>query len=194
MKCAIFRSDCKWTAKLNGETNLITPLHEHDHDVEDYKSDIFNLKTKCKQSLWKVKQILDKFFMIPLELIHALVKLPLLSVNQQCIVLDERRSLKFTYQHLNSVKWYLSTTSGKFYQCSVSCSGETGAIFFSENMMSLLAQIWSEICSNNFQTLLGWEMHYFKFVCRGFRISICVSATCVINGSSGTNLRMVITP
>ena len=104
LKCAMFRSGCKGTARLNRETNLITPLHEHDHDVEDYKSDVFNLKTKCKTIATKVKQILDKFLMMRLEMIHALVKLLSLSVNQQCIVLDERLKLKFPYQHLNSVK------------------------------------------------------------------------------------------
>ena len=63
LKCAMFRSGCKGTARLNRETNLITPLHEHDHDVEDYKSDVFNLKTKCKtiatKSQTNLRQVFD---------------------------------------------------------------------------------------------------------------------------------------
>ena len=34
-----------------------------------------------------------------------------------------------------------STTFGKFYQCSVTCGSETGPIFFSKNMISLLADV-----------------------------------------------------
>ena len=99
-----------WTASVNREinrNNLITPLHEHDHDVEDYKSDVFTLKTKCKTIATKNQTNLRQVFDDATRNDPCAWKLPLLSVNQQCIVLDESRSLKFPYQHLNSVKWYL---------------------------------------------------------------------------------------
>ena len=49
LKCAIFRqSGCKGTNRLNRETDLITPLTQHHHNNEDYQSNIFDLKTKCK--------------------------------------------------------------------------------------------------------------------------------------------------
>ena len=43
----LFRNACKGTSKLNYETNLITPLKGH-HDVAEYKSEVYDLKTKCK--------------------------------------------------------------------------------------------------------------------------------------------------
>ena len=48
LKCAIFRTGCKCTSKLNRLRNLITPMNQHNHTVEDYKSDVFQLKAKCK--------------------------------------------------------------------------------------------------------------------------------------------------
>ncbi|KAI6649597.1 hypothetical protein LOD99_6763 [Oopsacas minuta] len=36
------------TSKLNCETVLITPLGQRNHDVDEYRSEIYHLKTKCK--------------------------------------------------------------------------------------------------------------------------------------------------
>ena len=38
----------KERGKLNCETHLITPLKGHNHDVAEYKSEVYDLKTKCK--------------------------------------------------------------------------------------------------------------------------------------------------
>ena len=48
LKCAIFRTGCRATSRLNRETNLITPLKNHDHSVDLYKTQVYQLKTKCK--------------------------------------------------------------------------------------------------------------------------------------------------
>ena len=48
LKCTLFRECCKGFGKLNRERNLISPLNQHNHDIEDYKAEIFQLKTKCK--------------------------------------------------------------------------------------------------------------------------------------------------
>ena len=48
LKCAIFRSGCKATSKLNRTINLITPMHLHNHEVSEYKTEVHQLKTKCK--------------------------------------------------------------------------------------------------------------------------------------------------
>ena len=45
-----FRSGCKSTGRLNRETDLITPLSQHDHNIGEYRSDVFNLKRKCKKT------------------------------------------------------------------------------------------------------------------------------------------------
>ena len=48
LKCAIYRSGCKGTGKLNRTRNLITRMQLHNHEVLDYKSDVNQLKTMCK--------------------------------------------------------------------------------------------------------------------------------------------------
>ena len=48
LRCILFRSKCKGTSKLNCETGLITPLGQHNHDVDEYRSEVYHLKTKCK--------------------------------------------------------------------------------------------------------------------------------------------------
>ena len=35
LKCAIFRGGCKGTGKINLIRNLITPMKEHNHSVDD---------------------------------------------------------------------------------------------------------------------------------------------------------------
>ena len=50
LKCAIFRTGCKGTGRLNRVTDLITPLSPHNHNTEEYRSDVFDLKTKCKKT------------------------------------------------------------------------------------------------------------------------------------------------
>ena len=48
LKCALFKSGCKGTSKLNRTINLITPMHLHNHEVSEYKTEVHQLKTKCK--------------------------------------------------------------------------------------------------------------------------------------------------
>ena len=48
LKCAIFRSGCKRTSKLNRTRNLISPMQLHIHEVLEYKTEDHQLKTKCK--------------------------------------------------------------------------------------------------------------------------------------------------
>lgn len=46
--CAIFRSGCKGTGKINRVRNSLAPMKEHNHSVDVYESDISELKNKCK--------------------------------------------------------------------------------------------------------------------------------------------------
>lgn len=49
LNCAIFRSGCKGTVKINLDRNLITLMKEHNHSVEVYKSGDYKLKNKYKK-------------------------------------------------------------------------------------------------------------------------------------------------
>ena len=49
-------------SKLNRETNLITPLKGHNHLVDEYKSEVYSLKTKCKTFAKNSQSNLRKVF------------------------------------------------------------------------------------------------------------------------------------
>ena len=44
--------------------------------------------------------------------------------------------------------------------------------------------ILSEISHHNFQSLTIMKIRYFKLGCSHFHLSICVSATCAVSGTS----------
>ena len=64
LRCVLFRNTCKGTSKLNRETNLITNLKGHNHDVDEYKSVVYSLKTKCKTLAKNHKPPSEKYSMI----------------------------------------------------------------------------------------------------------------------------------
>ena len=61
LKCALFRDGCKATAKLNKETDLITPSNVHNHNLMRYNSETFQLKSKCKTIARTSQDSLKKF-------------------------------------------------------------------------------------------------------------------------------------
>ena len=62
LKCARFRISCKGTRRLNKQTNLISPLYNHNHQLEDNKTNIFQLKAKCKTLAKQSQNNLSKVF------------------------------------------------------------------------------------------------------------------------------------
>ena len=48
LRCSLFRNGCKGTAKLNFQSDLIHPISQHNHSIEDYCTEIHQLKKKCK--------------------------------------------------------------------------------------------------------------------------------------------------
>ena len=50
LRCTLFRNSCKGTAKLDLEENVLYLKSVHNHHLENYKSGISALKTKCKRS------------------------------------------------------------------------------------------------------------------------------------------------
>ncbi|KAI6654464.1 hypothetical protein LOD99_860 [Oopsacas minuta] len=46
--CVLFRKGCKGSAKLEKATNLIYPKSEHNHGLQDYRAEVYAIKTKCK--------------------------------------------------------------------------------------------------------------------------------------------------
>ena len=45
----LYRKSCKGSAKLAKATNLIYPKSEHNHPIQDYHTEAYAIKTKCKR-------------------------------------------------------------------------------------------------------------------------------------------------
>lgn len=50
IKCGNFRNVCRCIGRLNHETDLVTPLSQHNNDIDEYRSDVIDLRTKCKKT------------------------------------------------------------------------------------------------------------------------------------------------
>ena len=141
LKCALFRVSCKGTGKLNKQTNLITPLHNHNHQLEDYKTDIFRLKTKCKTLAKQSQNNLRKVFDDATRTDPSAREVSF----RECesAMYRSRRTLhpKIPLSASEFCGLLPSTTLGEFHQCSVISETEIGVVFFSNEMSTLLAEV-----------------------------------------------------
>ena len=99
LKCALFRDGCKATAKLNRETDLITPGNVHNHNLKRYNSSTFQLKSKCK-TIALTSQV---FLMKLREMILLQLRYRSVNANLQCIAQegDHRpKYLQMLYNYL----------------------------------------------------------------------------------------------
>ena len=89
----LYLGGCEGTGKINRIRNLITPLKKQNHSVDDYKSEVFKLKTKCKTMAKQVETtgLREVFDDVP-GTIYVRVVFLLLSANSQCIVPEEKHN------------------------------------------------------------------------------------------------------
>ena len=62
LRCVLFRNGCKGSSKLDHESNLIRSLNSHNHNVEKYQTEVYQLKIKCKTMDKKSQTSLRKVF------------------------------------------------------------------------------------------------------------------------------------
>ena len=62
LRCVLFRKDCKGSAKLEKATNLIYPKSEHNHGLQDYRAEVYAIKTKCKTTAQTSQHNLRQIF------------------------------------------------------------------------------------------------------------------------------------
>ena len=141
LRCVLFRNTCKATSKLNRETNLITPLKGHNHDVDEYRSEIFALKTKCKTMAKNSQTNLRKVFddatrdsQIACEISFPHCELSMYRARKTV----EPKIPSNASEFLDLIP---NTTYGKYFQFSVTSSDHTGVIFFSEKMSEFLSEV-----------------------------------------------------
>ena len=134
LKFALFMDGCKGTEKLNNETNLITPLHNH-------KSDVYQLKTKCKTvakhsetNLRKVFDDVARTDSCPREILFT---------ECESAMYRARRMLqpKIPLNAFEFCEMLSTTTLGEFHQCSIISGTDTGVVFFFNEISSLLSDV-----------------------------------------------------
>ena len=141
LRCVLFRDGCKGTSKLNLETNLITSIHSHNHNVEKYKTEVYELKSKCKTMARKSQTSLRRVFD---DVTRHDPCASDVSFNEcESSLYRARRKLhpKIPLSAPEFVEMLPTTTLGKYYKYSVTRSEQTAVIFYSEQMLTTLNEV-----------------------------------------------------
>ena len=111
---------------------MITPLKGHNHDVDEYRSEIFALKTKCKTMAKNSQTNLRKVFddatrdsQIACEILFPHCELSMYHARKTV----EPKIPSNASEFLDLIP---NTTYGKYFQFSVTSSDHTGVIFSSK--------------------------------------------------------------
>ena len=62
LRCVLWKKGCKGTSKMNLDTDIIYPSSIHNHDIELYQSEVYDLKTRCKKVARSSQGSLRKLF------------------------------------------------------------------------------------------------------------------------------------
>lgn len=127
LKCAIFRTSCKGTVRINSETNLITPMQDHNHNM-------IKLKSKWKSMLNHHNQTTWKCLMMRPELILSLAIFPLQNVSHSCTGLEGSFNQRFRLTAVEFCNMLPTTPYGQYFKIQVTCGEQTVVIFFSEKI------------------------------------------------------------
>ena len=142
LKCELFRTHgCKGTGRSNRETDLITPLNQHNHPVEDYQTKVFELKTKCKNSAISTQINIRKVFDDTTRMDPSACNISFRECESS--MYRARRTIEPKIP-LTAIEFsdMLSTTSfGDHHKFTVRCGEQTGVVLFSDQMTTLLADI-----------------------------------------------------
>ena len=142
LKCALFRqNDCKGTGRLNRETNLITPLTQHHHSNEDYQSNIFDLKAKCKTLAKHTQTNLRKVFDDATRTDPSAHDVSFAEC--EAAMYRARRTLqpKIPQSASEFSEMLSSTHLGTYHKFTVTCDGQTGVVLFSDQMKTFMAEV-----------------------------------------------------
>ena len=142
LKCALFRqSGCKGTSRLNRETDLITPLTQHHHSNEDYQSNIFDLKTKCKILAKHTQTNLRKVFDDATRTDPSAHDISFAECEAAMYRARKTLQPKIPQSAYEFSEMLSSTHLGIYNKFNVTCGGQTGVIFFSDLMKTFMAEV-----------------------------------------------------
>ena len=153
LKCVLFRDGCKATAKLDMDTNLISPIASHNHGLVEYKSASYELKSKCKIKARNSQDSLRKIFddMTREDSAGSSVSFS----ECESSMYRSRRMLqpKIPANATEFSEMLPTTTFGQFCRSSVSVNNHTAIIFFSNKLKDSLPQISSIQFDGTFYTV-----------------------------------------
>ena len=153
LKCALFRSGCKGTSKLNRSRNLITPMNFHNHSVEEYKTEVYRLKTRCKTlakySQTNLREVFDDTTR------NEPYAADISFVECESSMYRARRTLqpKIPFTAPEFCDMLVASTFNDYYKFSVVQGGQTAVIFYSNEMMTLLSETTNVQFDGTFQTV-----------------------------------------
>ena len=137
LRCVLSKKGCMGTSKLDIERDLIYPNSIHDHPIQAYNSEIYELKNHCKKIARSSQNSLRKIFNDETLL---LVKSHSTNVNRQCTAQGESHNLWYHSMLLNFWKCYQDP----------SLQPITNLLFLLVSKLQL------------YSTLNPWLMHYLK--------------------------------
>ena len=140
-KCVLFRSSCKSTAKLSQESNLIILLANHNHETDNYNDHIYLMKAKCKEAAKSSGENLRKIFN---DVTRRDPKGRTITfVKCESLMYRARRQLqpKIPQTSFELESTLQGTPYGLFLKDCVTVGDNQAFIFFSDETMTILAEI-----------------------------------------------------
>ena len=116
-------------------------MRDHYHQLEDYKTNIYHLKTKCKILAKHSQNNLRKVFDDATRTDPCGREISFTEC--ESAMYRSRRTLhpKIPLTASEFCGMLPSTTLGEFHQCSVTSGVDTGVVFYSSEMSTLLAEV-----------------------------------------------------
>ena len=145
LKCVLFREGCKATVKLNQNSLLIDQLASHNHEIDSYNADIYSIKAKCKEAAKVSRANLREVFNDVTRIATAGRNISF--TNCESTMYRSRRELqpKIPQTLLELEEALPGTPYGINYKGTINVGNDRAFIFFSEEIIAILADI-SEIC------------------------------------------------
>ena len=121
---------CHGTAKLDEFTNVIHPNHPHNHQISEYHTELYELKSKCKSAARKSQGRLSKVFR---ECTRNEPSASLLSYkNLETTMYRSRSEIQLIIPKSATMfcQQLVSTRYAIYYRGAVQVDMDIGAIFF----------------------------------------------------------------
>ena len=140
LRCVLSKNGCKGTAKLKLETNLIYPNSIHNHGIDEYKSGVYKLKTKCKKMAQTTQDNLGKIFD---DETRTSLFATEISFNDVLCMYRSRRRLQPKIP-LTAIEFSVMLRESIFathHKFTVTTNNHTAVVFYSEHMKNYLSEI-----------------------------------------------------